>query len=294
MDQQKILGYFIEEAKEHLTTLERGILELSSAINDQDKVNEMFRAAHSIKGGAAMLGYTSIQKMGHRLEDAFKVLREQKITVDQRLESLFLKIYDVLHDLIEKLQSPSGLPSDEGEAIVESANPNFIELQAYLHELLRQGSSIHLPADVPQATQAKLPEQIRLLLKHLLLLFKQEATAENRQSLQQVCQQLAKLATDVPGWQSQVQLSAQAIANPHHGFLTLAPVIIRELKQGSDLLALNQGDRIKPSPSLTELAHAPYPYLLVPLDPEALAKRLRQTLTHQQIQQLAKALGTPN
>ena len=56
MDQQKILGYFIEEAKEHLETLERGILDLSAVIDDQERVNEMFRAANSVKGGAAMLG----------------------------------------------------------------------------------------------------------------------------------------------------------------------------------------------------------------------------------------------
>ena len=60
MDQQKILGYFIEEAKEHLETLERGILDLSAVIEDQERVNEMFRAAHSVKGGAAMLGYSGI------------------------------------------------------------------------------------------------------------------------------------------------------------------------------------------------------------------------------------------
>ena len=60
--QQRILGYFIEEAKEHLQTLEQGILNLSTSAQDTEMVNEMFRAAHSVKGGAAMLGYSSIQK----------------------------------------------------------------------------------------------------------------------------------------------------------------------------------------------------------------------------------------
>ena len=106
MDQQKILGYFIEEAKEHLETLERGILDLSAVIEDQERVNEMFRAAHSVKGGAAMLGYSSIQKVAHRLEDAFKVLKENRVGVDQKLESFFLRGYDVLQDLVEKLQGP--------------------------------------------------------------------------------------------------------------------------------------------------------------------------------------------
>ncbi|MEM0979949.1 MAG: Hpt domain-containing protein, partial [Cyanobacteria bacterium P01_H01_bin.58] len=51
--QQRILGYFIEEAKDHLATLEQGLLNLQATIEDSEMVNEVFRAAHSVKGGAA-------------------------------------------------------------------------------------------------------------------------------------------------------------------------------------------------------------------------------------------------
>ena len=54
--QQRIMGYFIEEAREHLQTIEQGVLNLEDVLNDSESVNELFRAAHSIKGGAAMLG----------------------------------------------------------------------------------------------------------------------------------------------------------------------------------------------------------------------------------------------
>ncbi|MFM7792692.1 MAG: Hpt domain-containing protein, partial [Microcystis panniformis] len=76
---QKILGYFIEEAKEHLETLEQGILDLGNLVNNNEQMNEMFRAVHSVKGGAAMLGYSSIQKTAHRLEDALKILKENPL-----------------------------------------------------------------------------------------------------------------------------------------------------------------------------------------------------------------------
>ena len=95
---EKIIGYFIEEAKEHLETIEKGILDLSAAVEDEETINELFRAAHSIKGGAAMLNFTSIQKTSHRLEDAFKILRDEEINPDQTLESLFLKAYDIIQD----------------------------------------------------------------------------------------------------------------------------------------------------------------------------------------------------
>jgi Chemotaxis protein histidine kinase and related kinases len=72
MDQEKqrqITIYFIEEAKEHLDTIEHGLLNLKSMLTDPEAVNEVFRAAHSIKGGAAMLGYTGIQSLAHNFED---------------------------------------------------------------------------------------------------------------------------------------------------------------------------------------------------------------------------------
>ena len=171
--QQKILGYFIEEAKEHLETLEQGILDLSSVANDAERVNEMFRAAHSVKGGAAMLGYTSIQKTAHRLEDAFKILKENDIPVDQNLESLFFGGYDVLQDLIERLQSTFGLQNDEAEQIIKDAEPNFAQLQAYLNQLL-EGGTPSLVEEVP-AQKPDLSSQIREMLKEMLQLFKKKS-----------------------------------------------------------------------------------------------------------------------
>ena len=64
--QQRIMGYFIEEAKDHLNTIEQGLLNLQSTVEDPEMVNEVFRAAHSVKGGAAMLGIDSMHKTAHR------------------------------------------------------------------------------------------------------------------------------------------------------------------------------------------------------------------------------------
>ena len=55
--EQRILGYFIDEAKDHLNTIEQGLMNLQETLQDTEMVNEVFRAAHSIKGGAAMLGH---------------------------------------------------------------------------------------------------------------------------------------------------------------------------------------------------------------------------------------------
>ena len=85
-DQQRILGYFIEEARDHLHTIEQGLLNLQSTVDDGEMMNELFRAAHSVKGGAAMLNLHSIHRTSHRLEDFFKLLKDSGVRPDRELE----------------------------------------------------------------------------------------------------------------------------------------------------------------------------------------------------------------
>lgn len=299
-NQQKILGYFIEEAKEHLETLERGILELSSVMEDSERVNEMFRAAHSIKGGAAMLGYGSIQKTAHRLEDGFKILKDRPITVDRKLESLFLSGYDVLQDLVEHLQSPTGLQPEEADAIVLRAEPKFVELQDYLKQLL--GGAV--PSDGDEAPvirtappKVSLAPKVKNALMQMLQLFKQQDTPATRQQLQKACMSLAQLAPAEQGWQKLLKTAQTAIANPRHPYRVLAPVIIKEVKQGGDLIEMGKGSQIAISPELQQLlgtqAQAQVPkQIAIVLEPQAVANTLLKAFNKQQISQLIQLLST--
>lgn len=298
LDQQKILGYFIEEAQEHLETLERGILDLGKVVQDSEQVNEMFRAAHSIKGGAAMLGYTSIQKTAHRLEDAFKVLKEHQLPVDQKLESLFLNGYDVLHDLVEKLQSPTGLQPEEADSIVDGAAYQFEELQNYLNYLLTQGSATSTQTMAAKSTNAgtfnesDVPEEIKVLLHKMLHLFKQEPSATSREKLQEYCTRLGRLAPKQENWQHLLSLSKQAIANPLHSYRTLAPVVLKDLKQGYDCFVLAKPENIRVSDGLKKLASSQVAQVLIPAEPAAAATILMKVFNDTQLRQLIKNLSS--
>ncbi|MDT3674458.1 Hpt domain-containing protein [Microcystis wesenbergii] len=281
---QKILGIFIEEAKEHLQTLEQGILDLGNLVNDTEQINEMFRASHSIKGGAAMLGYSSIQKTAHRLEDAFKILKENPLQVDQKLESLFLKGYDLLKILINKLRSPLGLQAEEANAIVKKGEPTFAELQAHLKYLVGQGKST--PA---MAAASSISIRVRDILKQMLQLFKQEETSASRQQLQKLTLSL-QLASEQQKWQYLVKNAQSALANPKHSYRTLAPVIIKELKQANDLLEWGRGEEITVSQELQLLATAKLPQILITLEPELVASTLLQMFNRQQVSQLVQLL----
>jgi chemotaxis protein histidine kinase CheA len=304
--QQRILGYFIEEAKEHLDTLEKGILELRSVVKDQERVNEMFRAAHSVKGGSAMLGFESIQKTAHRLEDSFKILKENEINVDRKLETLFLKAYDTLKDLIEQLQGPFGLREDEAAKTMQAAEPNFAQLQTYLNGLVRDAETA-TPAKI---ASPKLPPnfapQVMEVLKQMLQLFKQADIPANRQKFQLHCKRLIQLGTGIKPWQELVQVAYKAIANPKNSCQILAPVIIKELKQASDAISTGSS-KIQASPALQQLAGitvaspatptkptTPTPatpkQINITVEPKAAAKEIVQAFDKSQLLQLVKIL----
>lgn len=100
---------FLDEAQEYVTTLETCLLGLANAL-DADTVNEALRAAHSIKGGAGLMGFQVLSDLAHRLEDGLKVLKVKRsqINLDASLEQQLLQAVDCLTQVItsNRHQSP--------------------------------------------------------------------------------------------------------------------------------------------------------------------------------------------
>jgi hypothetical protein len=205
--------------------------------------------------------------------------------VDQKLESLFLKGYDLLQILIDKLSSPLGLQAEEANAILKKGEPTFAELQAHLNYLLDPQK--FTPA---VATASSISIRVRDILKQMLQLFKQEETSASRQQLQKLNLSLSQLASEQQKWQYLVKNAQSALANPKHSYRTLAPVIIKELKQASDLLEWGRGEEITVSQELQLLATAKLPQILITLEPELVASTLLQMFNRQQVSQLVQLL----
>lgn len=314
--QQQIVGYFIEEAKEHLTTIEQGLLNLKITMADHDLMNEVFRAAHSVKGGAAMLGFNSIQKVAHHLEDQFKVLKETPIQTDRHVEDLFLKGLDTLKELLDALQSPYGLREEEAEQIVQAAEPTFVELDRYMTSLVSGKAPVQpvtpvTPTAVPIKSGPELVALVNGALKKMLELFKQGDSPTSRQQLTAFCGKLAQVHP-CSEWKTLLQAVQAALANPKSTYPAIAPVVIKELKQAGELLGANRTTEIVVSQTLRQLAGvastpaqpavaaAPDPVLsveaiapgkprqiMVPLEPRAAARVLLDSFNKQQLIELA-------
>ncbi|MBL1175988.1 response regulator [Pantanalinema sp. GBBB05] len=269
--QQRIMGYFIEEAKDHLNTIEQGLLNLQETLADPEMVNEVFRAAHSVKGGAAMLGLNAIQRVAHRLEDFFKILKDTPIKVDEELKSLFLRTSDALEDLLGQLQGPFGLTEDAANTTVAEVEPVFARLEQHLNKLTggmavaNESGEARIGATVSplvttasnQALQQVFQAEVPSCLRDMLQLFKQSETdPATRRQLQELCQRLIRVGEQfrLSDWNYLVAMAERAIANPENAYRTLAPIIIKDIKQAQDLVLAGCASEIVPCAQLQTLA----------------------------------------
>ncbi|NEQ49507.1 MAG: response regulator [Leptolyngbya sp. SIO3F4] len=270
--QQRILGYFIEEAKDHLNTIEQGLLNLQATIVNPEMANEVFRAAHSVKGGAAMLGIESMQRTAHRMEDYFKLLKEAPVKVDRSLESMFLRVFDALQELLEQLQGPFGLTEDKENSIMTGVEPVFQQLQEHLDQLVADADSNEVLEEVsvapvtiaPSSTQLVEESALKLVfssdvsaaLREMLAQFKQADTDESRLALESCCQTLERFGEqfNLPTWMNLVKHSRWAVCELNNDYRTLAPVLIREIKKAQDLVLAGREREITLSEELQALA----------------------------------------
>jgi two-component system chemotaxis sensor kinase CheA len=96
------LKAYIDESLEHLADIETDLLEMEKAgVNiDVERVNKVFRAAHSIKGGAGFIGLENIKTLSHHMESVLGLIRDRKLTPNAENINFLLLASDTLHDLL--------------------------------------------------------------------------------------------------------------------------------------------------------------------------------------------------
>ncbi len=105
---------YLEESFEGLDVMETGLLNLPPGVPDNEKINEIFRAAHSIKGGSGTFGFNEIAGFTHVLETLLDEMRDGRREVTQDSVDAMLAAVDILRDMLTKLQNHE--PIDEERA----------------------------------------------------------------------------------------------------------------------------------------------------------------------------------
>ena len=122
MDVSQYLEIFIDESAEHLQTLSDCIMTLEKEPDNNDTINEVFRAAHSLKGMAGTMGFKRMQHLTHDMENVFQEVRSGKIPVDSPMIDLLFKCLDAIDGYLENIKATSDEGTEDNEIIIKELN----------------------------------------------------------------------------------------------------------------------------------------------------------------------------
>lgn len=122
MDVSQYLEIFIDETDEHLQTLSDCIMELEKEPENMDMINEIFRAAHSLKGMAGTMGFKRMQHLTHDMENVFQEVRSDNLKVDTSMIDLLFKCLDAIEGYLNNVKASSNEGTEENEIIIKELN----------------------------------------------------------------------------------------------------------------------------------------------------------------------------
>lgn len=122
MDTSQYLDLFIDETKEHLQSLNEHILILEKEPENEDTINEIFRAAHTLKGMAGTMGFTRMQRLTHDLENVFSEIRSGNMKVNPKLIDILFRGLDALESYLDVISSEGNEGTEDNEDIINDLN----------------------------------------------------------------------------------------------------------------------------------------------------------------------------
>ncbi len=119
MDVSQYLEIFIDETKEHLQSLNEQLLVIEKEPENTDTINEIFRAAHSLKGMAGTMGYKRMQKLTHQMENVFSEIRNGAKKVDANIVDVLFQCLDALEEYLACIQETADEGDNDNEPILK-------------------------------------------------------------------------------------------------------------------------------------------------------------------------------
>ena len=153
MDMNEIKEIFFQECEEQLAELESGLLKLNDGDRDPETVNAVFRAVHSIKGGAGAFGLDDLVSFAHVFETTLDCVRSNKLEPTQDVLKVMLKSADVLADLTNAAR--------DGGSVDEARSRTLIrELEALAHGEAPAAAEAPAPKPAAAAPKAAAPAPV--------------------------------------------------------------------------------------------------------------------------------------
>lgn len=122
MDVNQYLEIFLDETKEHLENLNAQILVLEQEPENADTINEIFRAAHSLKGMAGTMGYKRMQALTHDMENVFSEIRNGTMKVKSNLIDTLFQCLDALEEYTSNIQETADEGTNDNQQLIDQLN----------------------------------------------------------------------------------------------------------------------------------------------------------------------------
>ena len=119
MDVSQYLEIFIEEAKEHLQSLNENLLVLEKEPENKETINEIFRSAHSLKGMAGTMGYKRMQHLTHDMENVFREVRSDKMKVSSELVDGLFRGLDALQEYLDNIINTQDEGTNDNQDLID-------------------------------------------------------------------------------------------------------------------------------------------------------------------------------
>lgn len=254
-------NFFMQEAPERLQELESGLLALRSD-SELLKVYDLIRIAHSIKGGAACIGLTEIQKLAHELETILKLIYEHKPVVDLQLEDLLLKAYDCLKFTLE---SEIRTGSHQGEIANQNLKTIMSQIEAKVAtEVVSETRSITVSesrvVEQTDVTHFLFSEEVQQGINRLAAILKepnQTVILEGLKAQIEIFQGLGELL-NFSGLVTITKTIIQALNLHPDAVEDIGKLALEELRSAQiAVLSGNNTSKITPSQALINLAKSP-------------------------------------
>lgn len=125
MDVSQYLEIFVEETREHLQNLNEHILVLEKEPDNKETIDEIFRAAHSLKGMSGTMGYKRMQHLTHNMENAFSEIKNGRMQATSDLVDIIFQCLDALETYLDNIINNQDEGTDDNEQIIQGLN-NFL------------------------------------------------------------------------------------------------------------------------------------------------------------------------
>lgn len=122
MDVNQYLEIFLDETKEHIENLNSQILTLEQEPENVDTINEIFRAAHSLKGMAGTMGYKRMQALTHDMENVFSEIRNGAMKVNSNLIDVLFQCLDALEEYTTSIQETADEGTNDNQQLINLLN----------------------------------------------------------------------------------------------------------------------------------------------------------------------------